>query len=223
MRSRRAKPGSPRGVTREERAYYTFSRRAYRVFAPFYDAVTVPLRRLRPEVAVLAAVGPGVRVLDVATGTGAQAIAFAERGGDVVGADLSPAMLRLARKKNHLPNLVFEQADAAALPYADGGFGVTCISFALHEMPGTVRQRVLAEMARVTRPGGKVVVVDYGLPHNAVARALFYRFVKLYEGESYAKFMKADLHAALEQAGLVVRDDRSALAGAARIIVASRV
>jgi tRNA/tmRNA/rRNA uracil-C5-methylase (TrmA/RlmC/RlmD family) len=93
-------PAVDPGQTEEERAYYSLSRRVYPVFAPFYDAVALPLRKLRHEVTEMVDLGPDARVLDVATGTGSQALAFAAKAREVVGIDLSEAMLRVARRKN---------------------------------------------------------------------------------------------------------------------------
>ena len=87
----------------------------------------------------------------------------------VIGIDLSEAMLRVARRKNGLPNVTFQRADATALPFEDANFDAACVSFALHEMPATIRERVVREMARVTKVGGTVVVVDYALPRNRAA------------------------------------------------------
>jgi demethylmenaquinone methyltransferase/2-methoxy-6-polyprenyl-1,4-benzoquinol methylase len=140
--------------------------------APFYDATMFPLRRLRREVVARSGVDHRSRVLDVATGTGAQAKAFAQRAGEVVGVDLSEAMLRVARKKCRAANLKLLRADATALPFGDGEFDVSCISFALHEMPPTIRARTLLEMARVTKPGGCVIVVDYAAPRTALVGRL---------------------------------------------------
>lgn len=207
----------------EERAYYAFQRRAWSLFAPFYDAVVfLPLYGLRRRVAGMVTLGQGSRVLDVATGTGGQARAFAELGQQVVGVDLSEAMLRIASRKNHLPNISFVLADGARLPFADSSFDATCVSFALHEMPATVRDRVLQEMARVTRPGAQIIIVDYGLPKGRVARCLVFQAGKAYEGQHYAHFVEADLVAVLAAARIHVIAKHVVLKGSARIWVAVR-
>jgi ubiquinone/menaquinone biosynthesis C-methylase UbiE len=206
-----------RGSNEEERAYYALSQKVYAVFAPFYDATTLPLRRLRDEVARTLPIDPRSRVLDVATGTGSQARAFAARAGEVVGIDLSAAMLRIARRKHRLPNLRFRRADAATLPFKSTSFDAACVSFALHEMPRSVRERVVREMVRVTKPGGAIVIVDYALPRNAVARWLVYHIVKLYERDAYADFVRSDVQALLRDAGVEVQSRRPVLAGLASI------
>ena len=207
-----------RGRTDEEREYYALSRRVYAVFAYVYDAVAFPIRTLRYAVASMVDLPPGARVLDVATGTGQQAFAFAEKAREVVGIDLSEEMLRVARRKNRFSNVSFQQADAAELPFEDNAFDTSCVSFALHEMPSSVRERVVSEMARVTRSGGSIIVVDYGLPKSQIASALTFHLVKVYERDCYAGFVKSDWRAMLERAGVEVLDDRPALRGMARVM-----
>lgn len=206
-----------RGRTAEEREYYSLSERVYEKFAPFYDFVVLPLRRMRREVAEMSEVHTGTKILDVATGTGEQALAFAEKGAEVIGIDLSEQMLRVARRKNRLPNLSFQRADAAELPFPAASFDVTCISFALHEMPQSVREAVLSGTARVTKPGGLIVVVDYALPRGPLASALSYHFVKLYERDHYADFVRRDMPDMLAKAGFRLRDSRARLLSAARV------
>lgn len=210
---------TPTGHTDEERAYYSLSERVYSTFASFYDLVTFPFARLRRDVVRFVAPDHGVAVLDVATGTGAQALAFAEKCRRVVGIDLSARMLCVARRNDKRSSLGLVQADAVALPFEDGRFDLSCVSFALHEMPWSIRRRVVREMARVTRPGGTIVVVDYGLPRGRVARQLVYQAVRLYEHASYPEFVRSDVGALLREAGIAVREERSAILGAVRIVV----
>ncbi|MBI4321419.1 MAG: methyltransferase domain-containing protein [Chloroflexi bacterium] len=203
----------------EEKEYYALTIRVWRILAPFYDILTMPfLSRLRDQVVDFANPTKGSRILDVATGTGEQALAFARRGYEVVGVDLSEDMLRVAKRKNKFGNVKFELADATNLPFEDGSFEVTCISFALHDMPLSIREKVLKEMARETNPRGTVVIVDYGLPRGKVGRFLAYHFVKLYEAQYYSSFIKSDLVALLRQTGIEVREDIPALLGAGRIL-----
>jgi ubiquinone/menaquinone biosynthesis C-methylase UbiE len=205
----------------EERAYYSLSRRVYSVFAYFYDLVALPLWKVRRAVVAAAKLPAGAKVLDVATGTGAQALAFAESGCAVTGIDLSEAMLSMARRKRDAAKVTFQQADAAALPFADSGFDAACVSFALHEMPSSVRERVVREMARVTRPGGAVIVVDYAPPRTAHG-SLAFRLVKLYEGEHYATFVRSDLDELLGSVGIEHREHLDGLMGLAKITIGQK-
>jgi demethylmenaquinone methyltransferase / 2-methoxy-6-polyprenyl-1,4-benzoquinol methylase len=118
--------------------------------------------RWRSRAADLARVGPGDRALDVATGTGDLAIELASRGADVVGSDFSEGMLARARAK--APELRWEQADAMALPYADGEFAAATVGFGARNF-GDLTQG-LREMARVVRPGGRVVVLEITTPRK---------------------------------------------------------
>lgn len=208
--------------TDEESEYYSLNRKVYRLFAPFYDVVTFPLRKMRRDVAVAVELQTGARVLDVATGTGAQAFAFAERAYEVVGIDLSEQMLRIARRKHRFRNVTFHQADATNLPFEAATFDATCISFALHEMPQGIRERTLREMVRVTRAGGTIIIVDYGLPPSRIARSLAYQFIKLYERDHYTSFIRTDLEALLKRSCIDVSESRPALAGLARILIGRR-
>ena len=118
----------------------------------------------------------GDRVLDCATGTGDLAIAFRKAvgpGGKVIGTDFVPEMLEHARVK--APEIEFEVADVTRLPYPDASFDVASISFGIRNVnePG----KGIAEMARVVRSGGRVIVLEFGQPRSRFFGALydFYR------------------------------------------------
>jgi ubiquinone/menaquinone biosynthesis C-methylase UbiE len=89
----------------------------------------------------------------------------------------------------------------------------------MHEMPPTIREATVREMARVTKPTGRIVIVDYRLPDNPVGRAIGYHAVKLYERDRYAEFMRSDLNGLLRTAGIQVQEERAALLGMIRIVV----
>jgi len=116
--------------------------------------------RWRERAADLARVGPGTRALDVATGTGDLAIALARRGGDVVGSDFSEGMLERARAKNR--DVRWEQANALALPYPDNAFDAATVGFGARNFSDL--RTGLAEMTRVVRPGGRVVILEITTP-----------------------------------------------------------
>src|SRR3954454_18668947 len=116
--------------------------------------------RWRERAADLARVRPGTRALDVATGTGDLAIALARRGGEVVGSDFSEGMLERARAKSAAVR--WEQANALALPYDDASFDAATVGFGARNFSDL--RGGLAEMARVVRPGGRVVVLEITTP-----------------------------------------------------------
>jgi demethylmenaquinone methyltransferase / 2-methoxy-6-polyprenyl-1,4-benzoquinol methylase len=127
--------------------------------------------RWRDRAVDLAAVGPGSRALDVATGTGDLAIALRGRGAEVVGLDFSEGMLELARAK--APDIRFEQGNALELPYGDGEFDAVTVGFGARNFSDLGRG--LAEMARVTKPGGRVVVLEITTPQKPPL-SWFFRF-----------------------------------------------
>ena len=100
---------------------------------------------VRNKVADLIDKGDKIKILDVCTGTGTQAFAFAKRGYEVLGIDLSEEMLWVAKKKNKYENMRFVVADAAKMPFENDYFDFACISFGLHDMPHEVRHFVLDE------------------------------------------------------------------------------
>jgi len=207
----------------DEREYYSLVKKVFDILAPFYDIVTAPLSRLRGRVVDFAGAEKGSRILDVATGTGKQAFAFAEKGYDVTGIDLSEAMLKVANKKNRYKNVNFQVADATNLPFEDNSFDVSSVSFALHDMPLTIREKALKEIVRVTSPSGTIVIVDYALPKNRIGRFFIYHFVRLYEREYYSRFIKSDVEALLRKSGIEIKEELRVLLGAGRILKGIRV
>jgi demethylmenaquinone methyltransferase / 2-methoxy-6-polyprenyl-1,4-benzoquinol methylase len=128
--------------------------------------------RWRQRAADLAELAPGGRALDVATGTGDLAIELASRvgpSGEVVGSDFSEGMLERARRK--APQLRWEHADALALQYADDGFDAATVGFGARNFADL--DRGLSEMARVVRPGGKVVVLEITTPQKPPLSTFF--------------------------------------------------
>jgi demethylmenaquinone methyltransferase/2-methoxy-6-polyprenyl-1,4-benzoquinol methylase len=151
------------------------------VYDPLNTAMTAGLHhRWRARAAELARVAPGNRVLDVATGTGDLALELARRvspAGEVIGSDFAEAMLDRARAKAAAadPRSVrprFEWGDALQLPYDDGAFDAATVGFGARNFADLARG--LAEMARVVRPGGRVVVLEITTPTRAPL-SLFYK------------------------------------------------
>ncbi|HWQ49364.1 MAG TPA: methyltransferase domain-containing protein, partial [Methanosarcina sp.] len=157
-------------LTDKEKEYYLLVRKAFAILAPFYDIVAAPFSGVRDRMVNFTGAQKGSKILDIATGTGQQAFAFAKKGCEVIGIDLSEAMLNVAKKKNKYRNAKFEIADATNLPFEDNSFDISSISFALHEMPLSIREKVLKEMVRVTKPKGIIVIADYDLPKKKISK-----------------------------------------------------
>lgn len=197
--------------------YYSYTKKWFKMWAPIYDYVAVFIFAIRTKVVSVTNAEKGSKILDVATGTGKQAFAFGERGYEVVGIDLSEDMLKVANKKNKYRNVRFEVADATNMPFEENYFDVSCVSFALHDMPLPIREKVLEEMVRVTEPKGTVVIVDYALPRNTFAKYLIYRFVSFYESKYYPQFIGSDLKELVRKCGIEIEKEFSVMFGSARI------
>jgi ubiquinone/menaquinone biosynthesis C-methylase UbiE len=131
-------------------------------------------------------------------------------------------MLELASRKLRGRDIELVQADASDLPVESERFDVSCVSFALHEMPAGVRERVVRELARVTRRGGTVVIVDHALPRNRVWRWFVYHVVKAFEPATYVDFAHQDLAALLARSGIALRTTYRVGFGAVRILIGIR-
>ncbi len=130
-------------------------------------------RRWRRE--VLEAVDPsyGDRVLDLAAGTGTSSQPFADAGATVVPCDFSIGMLQVGKKQ--LPHLPFTAGDGTRLPFADDTFDAVTISFGLRNIVDPVKG--LAEMRRVTRPGGRLVVCEFSHPTWGPWRTVYLEYL----------------------------------------------
>jgi demethylmenaquinone methyltransferase / 2-methoxy-6-polyprenyl-1,4-benzoquinol methylase len=126
-------------------------------------------QRWRERAVELARIAPGARALDVATGTGDLAVALRGAGAEVVGCDFSEEMLERARRKD--PSVRFEWADALELPYEDDSFDAATVGFGARNFSDL--SRGLAEMARVVRPGGRVVVLEITEPQKPPLSTFF--------------------------------------------------
>ena len=124
------------------------------------------------RIATTRAVNPQAdeRVLDLAAGTGTSSVALAKSGAHVVAADFSPGMLEVGRKKHgQNPLLEFVEADATKLPFVDNSFDAVTMSFGLRNV--VEPKKALAELYRVTKPGGRIVICEFSTPPVAPIRA----------------------------------------------------
>lgn len=153
--------------------------------------------------------GPrGKRLLDVACGTGRTLAQLAEthRGLKLYGLDLSPYYLQEARGiLADVPDVSLVAENAEHMPFADALFDVVTSVYLFHELPKNARRRVFAEMHRVLRPGGLLVIEDSGqYAESAEIRHFLERFPEDFHEPFFKDYLKDDLAVALEESGFLV-------------------
>lgn len=176
-------PGEPPpGAPTTERVRGIFSR-----IAPTYDLLNAltsfGLDRLwRRRTVRLAELRGGMRVLDLAAGTGDLSIALARTGlpAEVVATDFVPEMLSIgegkAKKAAPSSAMTFREADAQALPFEDGSFDRVTIAFGVRNLPD--RGANFREVLRVLRPGGRYLVLEFSAPRSRVFRAFYHWYLR---------------------------------------------
>ncbi len=156
----------------------------FATIAPRYDLLndlqSFGLHRLwKRRVVALAGVKAGDRALDLCCGTGDIAFALAQRGAEVTGLDFSEKMLDVARQRLEqfkTPGLNFIQGDAQHLPFPDNSFDAVTMGYGLRNLSSL--DAGLREMVRVTKPGGRIVSLDFGKPANALWRTLYFTHLR---------------------------------------------
>lgn len=117
---------------------------------------------------------PGERILDIAAGTGTSSVALAKTGAEVIALDFSQGMVDEGRRRH--PDLQFIQGDAMALPFGDAEFDAVTISFGLRNVQKP--EVAIAEMLRVLKPGGRVVICEFSRPPMRVLRAGYHAYLR---------------------------------------------
>jgi len=143
-------------------------------------------RRWKARVLQLSGAAPGQRALDLCCGTGDLAFGLARRGAEVIGLDFSDAMLSVARERRQRARTQFPprakvgliRGDALHLPFPDGTFDVVTVGYGLRNL--TRWETGLQEMRRVARPGGRLLVLEFGKPDDRVWRALYFGYLRLF-------------------------------------------
>jgi ubiquinone/menaquinone biosynthesis C-methylase UbiE len=147
------------------------------------------------------------RVLDVGTGAGAFAFAVAPHVREVVGVDVSPERLAEARQRaDAFPNVSFAEGDARDLPFATGSFDVAATLRTLHHLRRP--ELVVAELARVTRPGGSILIADQLGPVDPLAAVELDRFERARDATHTRLLPDTDIRQLAEANQLVLRTAR---------------
>lgn len=119
----------------------------------------------------------GERILDVAAGTGTMSKQFADAGADVVALDFSQGMIDVGRERHaDEPNIEFVQGDAMDLPFDDDSFDAATISYGLRNVQQP--KVAIAEMLRVLRPGGRIVICEFSTVTNPALRAGYEAYMR---------------------------------------------
>jgi ubiquinone/menaquinone biosynthesis methyltransferase len=162
-----------------------YVRSLFSTIAGRYDFITVFLsygqdRRWKRRVVELAKPRPGVRALDLATGTGDIAFALAARGAEVVGLDITTRMIELARAKSTSSNPVFLVGDMLALPFPRASFDIVTTGYGLRNVPNLTI--AIDEIGRVLKPGGQILSLDFNRPSNGLLRHLYLAYLTVVGG-----------------------------------------
>jgi demethylmenaquinone methyltransferase/2-methoxy-6-polyprenyl-1,4-benzoquinol methylase len=172
-----ASPFYDPGEQRAAKVNDLFAAIAYR-YDRLNDLQSLGLHRLwKRRLVRLAGVTPGARALDVCCGTGDIALRLARSGAEVVGLDFNEAMLAVARgkirnPKSEIRNLRFIHGDAQRLPFPDAEFDIVAVGYGLRNLANW--ETGLREMMRVAKPGGRLLVLDFGKPANPLWRGVYF-------------------------------------------------
>ena len=187
---------SSRSKTPDERSR---TRRFFNLVSVIYPLIERSLTPAYRRALRKLALDPGLSVMDLATGTGILAGAFAERGHPTTGMDFAANLLNRARRK--FPAVTFREMDLVALDgIQDGSFGIVSVGYFLHGVDAEFRKEVLAEAARIA--SDFVIVFDYGRPGNFVVR-----FIEWVEGSHYLGFLGSSRVEEFREAGLEIVED----------------
>jgi demethylmenaquinone methyltransferase/2-methoxy-6-polyprenyl-1,4-benzoquinol methylase len=151
-----------------------YVRRLFATIADRYDLITVLLSygqdaRWKRRVVELSGARPGLAALDLACGTGDIAFGLTDQGVRTVGLDITYRMLQLARAKRRDVPLV--TGDMMALPFTEARFDIVTTGYGIRNVP--VIQPAIAEIARVLKPGGVLLSLDFNRPANPLMRAIY--------------------------------------------------
>jgi demethylmenaquinone methyltransferase/2-methoxy-6-polyprenyl-1,4-benzoquinol methylase len=155
-----------------------YVRRLFSTIADRYDLITAVLSygqdaRWKKQLVELARVRPGERALDLACGTGDIAFATAAQGARTAGLDITPRMLEIAAAKSGSVN--FLAGDMTSLPFTTASFDLVTTGYGLRNVPDL--NAAIDEIARVLRPGGRLLSLDFNRPRSAIVRGLYLSYL----------------------------------------------
>ncbi|HUQ89662.1 MAG TPA: ubiquinone/menaquinone biosynthesis methyltransferase [Vicinamibacterales bacterium] len=156
----------------------TYVRALFATIADRYDLITAVLSygqdaRWKAKLVSLAEVRPGEHALDLAAGTGDIAFAVAARGAQTVGLDITHRMLQLARAKSSAASFI--TGDMTSLPFRSASFDLVTTGYGLRNVPDL--NMAIDEIARVLRPGGRLLSLDFNRPENAIVRGAYLAYL----------------------------------------------
>ncbi len=162
------------GPERSHRVRQLFSRIASR-YDLINDVQSFGMHRLWKRTLIRSAnIRAGERALDVCCGTGDIAVRLAQAGATVVGSDFTPEMLVQARARSE--QIKWVQADALELPFPNDHFDVVTIGYGLRNLSDFPRG--VRELVRVLKPGGRLLILDFGKPANRLWRAVYFAYLR---------------------------------------------
>ena len=164
---------------------------------PFYETIEDKWASIRPIMIEMADLKPGDRVLDLGTGVGFQAAAYAGRGHNTVGVDFVLDRLRLAHKKHTLAHMDWTLADATCLPFPNNAFEVITISLVLHAMPIDTIRFALSEIRRVA--ARRIVFAEPRMPDHWLYGRIYKQIVPLFDESIYMRdYLETDFEILLK-------------------------
>lgn len=145
---------------------------------------------------------PHQAALDVCCGTGDITLALQKHSPQVIGLDFTFPMLQAARRRAPSNPILYVQGDALALPFPDESFHVVTIGYGLRNLADL--EHGLHELLRVAKPGGRILILDFGKPENRVWRKIYFTYLKLFvplfgrvfagQSEAYGYILESLLH-----------------------------
>jgi ubiquinone/menaquinone biosynthesis C-methylase UbiE len=182
----------------------------FKMLAAFYDLFDLAFlldKKRNPRYALARKIpDEALRILDVCSGTANSSIVVAQANvrNEIICIDLSPDMTAVAHskaRKRNIRNIFIQPMNAIDMSFRDGEFDIVTISFALHEMDYEMMLKVLRQMCRVLKDGGKLYIIDYDREDGWFKKLLLSMHLKTFERKHMAQFLKYDWAKTLKDVG----------------------